>query len=229
MKRIVGRRKIIRILMIDQIALKVSETPTNVERTPGMKYTFFFLMTINMLLTTSPYSLPYVVKESGIFLSLLFFIAANLISYHAEEMIVETIAYASVKNFDPAEICPIEDVPEDDKIKDSQYFIKRKFELYSLCKTFGGNWLTIISMLILIMYMVGNLVVKCISSCLSLTEAVSYALYGDLEIINEKWGFDPYFISVIIFALIATVFSLGNIENSIGLQLVIVIFRLLFL
>ena len=65
--------------------------------------------------------------------------------------------------------------------------------------------------------------------CMRFTEAGVYGVYGNVRVFNKNLGFIPYIISVISFAIIATIFTLGNIEDSIGLQLIIVTFRLLFL
>eukprot|EP00826_Nyctotherus_ovalis_P021729 TRINITY_DN1706_c0_g1_i7.p2 TRINITY_DN1706_c0_g1~~TRINITY_DN1706_c0_g1_i7.p2 ORF type:complete len:342 (-),score=81.12 TRINITY_DN1706_c0_g1_i7:543-1568(-) len=214
------------MIVLDQVALKTVEVPSVTPKHTSMSYNALLLTLINMFLTTSPYSVPYAIQEGGTLLGLALFFVAVFLSYNAAQMVVEATAYASAKEFKADELCPIENSPVDEPIKDSHFFIKKKIELYSLCKTFIGPVLTTISMVILIFYTAGNMIVKCVSSCVSLTRAVSYALYGDLDIIDEKWGFDPYYIAVVVFAIIATFFSLGNIENSAGLQMCIVIVRL---
>jgi len=184
-----------------------------------------FLMTIlNMVLATSPYSMPYAFMESGILLGLLIFAFSSLLAYNSAQFIVETIACVSAKNYNQNEQSDITKHSEDNEIQNSQFFIKYKLELFTLCKAFdynGNKIVTIFSMIILVLFMLGGMLVKCISSCLSLTKALSFALYGNLDIINEKWGFDVYYLSLFIFACIATGFALGNIENSKILQIFI--------
>jgi len=221
--------KNLKMQVSDQIALKANEPPPQIPKNSSISYNIFLFILTNKFLTTAPYNVPYAIKEGGILLGSILYIAAILLSYNAAQMVIEVISYASAKDFKADEQCAIANSPIDDIIKDSHFFIKKKIELYSLCRTFVGPVITTISMVVLLFYMTGNMIIKCVSSCISLTRAISYALYEDLDIIDEKWGFDPYYIAVILFAIVATFFSLGNIENSVSLQMCIAFVRLIFI
>ena len=75
---------------------------------------------------------------------------------------------------------------------------------------------------VLIIYMVGTIALKYAAGSVSFAEGVSYTFFGSKNAWEEKFKdiIDPYYIGMIIFGVIAFVFSLGNIENSKYLQIV---------
>ncbi len=160
-------------------------------------------------------------------LGIAFLVLSTVLSFNSAEMITEAMAAANALRFDPNDPSLIQSAAEDVSIKDSPFFIKHKLELYVLCSTHTNRAITVISMGVLVLFLTGSMLVKCVSSCVSLTQGMSYALYGDLFSIQERWPFDPYYFSVFIFAVIATCFGLGNIENSRPLQVAVMCLRLL--
>ena len=195
------------------------------QKQPGISNMVLLMTILNILLATSPYSMPYAIRESGLLLGLSFFVLSTLLAYNSAQMIVESISYASAKNFSVNDHSEIQDDPKDVIIRESPFFIKHKLELYTLCKTFTGTYTTAFSMVVLAIFLWGGMLVKCVSSCVSLTRALSFTLYGDLNIINDMWGFDVYYAAVFLFAVLATFFALGNIENSKSLQVFVMIVR----
>jgi len=184
---------------------------------------------MNILLATAPFSLPYALKQGGLILGSLLFIFSAFIAVNAVDMIVEAYGITSAMNYNQNEESEFKNVKEDKEIYNSPYFIKNKLEFVALCRSHGNNFFTIFSIVVLSLNLIGSMLLKCVSSCVSLSEALSFLLYGSLTAAAEKWPIDPYYLSVIAFALIATLFGLGNIEGSKGLQLFIMYFRFLLI
>ena len=73
--------------------------------------------------------------------------------------------------------------------------------------------------------MYGAMWLKYVAGSKSLVEGVSVTLYNEKDMLEEKIGFDPYYIAILLFATISIYFSFGNIENAKGLQIVTTIIR----
>ena len=69
------------------------------------------------------------------------------------------------------------------------------------------------------------MLVKCVAASLSFDEAFSFLIFEDSEELSNRIGFDFYYISIIVFASIATYFSLRNIESTKWLQIIIIFLR----
>lgn len=89
------------------------------------------------------------------------------------------------------------------------------------------KWSKYILIFFLVLYMYGAMCVKYVSGADSLVEGVSVTLYGNENKLEEKLGFDPYYIGLFMFAFISIYFSFGNIENAKILQIVTTILRFL--
>ena len=70
------------------------------------------------------------------------------------------------------------------------------------------------------------MIIKCVTASLSLSSVFSYMLYSDKEELSELLGFDFYYISIIIFASVVFFFSIGSIETSKYLQIIVFFLRL---
>eukprot|EP01022_Parablepharisma_sp_SALTPOND_P004371 TRINITY_DN120172_c2_g1_i1.p1 TRINITY_DN120172_c2_g1~~TRINITY_DN120172_c2_g1_i1.p1 ORF type:complete len:436 (+),score=12.25 TRINITY_DN120172_c2_g1_i1:155-1309(+) len=179
----------------------------------------------NILLATCPFSLPYALIEGGLILGLLLFIFSAFLATNSTDMLMETMGITSAIEYSPSTESDFQETKEDREIIDSPYFIKQKFELFSLCKIHINRPFTILSILILVLFLLGSMVLKCVSSCISLTEALSFALYGSLTAAYDIWPVDPYIFAVVAFAMVATFFGLGNIEGSKPLQVFVMVLR----
>lgn len=62
--------------------------------------------------------------------------------------------------------------------------------------------------------MYGAVSVKYVSATESTLEAISFILYENSCEIYTAWGFNPYYLGIIVIAGITLVFCFGNIENS---------------
>jgi hypothetical protein len=71
-------------------------------------------------------------------------------------------------------------------------------------------------MIVLVIYIYGALCLKYASGAASFVSGVSSTFYdGDADGWTKDWsGFDPYYLSIIIFASFSLAFCFGNIENS---------------
>ena len=55
---------------------------------------------------------------------------------------------------------------------------------------------------------------------------ISYTFWGDATSFQDKLGgFDPYYLGIIVFAVLSIYFSFGNIENAKTLQIITTILR----
>jgi amino acid permease len=78
-------------------------------------------------------------------------------------------------------------------------------------------------MIVLVVYIYGALCLKYASGAASFVSGISSTFYGaeDPDAWTKDWsGFDPYYLSIIIFATLSLAFCFGNIENSKYLQIV---------
>ena len=66
--------------------------------------------------------------------------------------------------------------------------------------------------------MYGAMIFKYVSGAQSISEGLSYTFTGNKDKYDEEFNF--YYICIFVFAAISLAFSLGNIENSRGLQIV---------
>jgi hypothetical protein len=73
--------------------------------------------------------------------------------------------------------------------------------------------------------MYGALCLKYVSGAESFVLGISYTFWGDGDSFEKKLGFDPYYLGIIIFAVLSIYFSFGNIENAKNLQIVTTILR----
>ena len=105
------------------------------------------------------------------------------------------------------------------------YFIDQKVELGIMAEQHIGTWFKIVVMVILIIYMYGAMILKYVAGAKSFVEGVSMTIYGDQKELEERLFMDPYYIGIAIFMVLSVMFSLGNIENSKGLQVVSVFLR----
>ena len=68
---------------------------------------------------------------------------------------------------------------------------------------------------ILILYCYGSISLKYVSGAESFSLAVSYTIWKDeTSFKNFLYGFDPYYVGILIFAFFSIYFSFGNIENA---------------
>ena len=78
-----------------------------------------------------------------------------------------------------------------------------------------ADWIKIVMLLILIVYMYGAMILKYVSGAESFVLAISFTFFGSIDAWEKAWpGFDPYYLGLIIFASLSLVFCFGNIENS---------------
>jgi len=85
---------------------------------------------------------------------------------------------------------------------------------------------------ILIVYVYGALCLKYISGAKSFAFGLAYTIYdyndgNPEEKLENLFGFDPYYLGIVIFAFFSIYFSFGNIENGKTLQVVTMILRFL--
>ena len=74
---------------------------------------------------------------------------------------------------------------------------------------------------LLVIYMYGAMCLKYVAGAESFVLGLSFSIWGDKERMNEELGgFDPYYLGLIIFAVLSLSFCFGNIENSKHLQIV---------
>ena len=90
---------------------------------------------------------------------------------------------------------------------------------------FLERWVKIVVCGILMIYMYGGMLIKCVAASLSFDEAFSFLIFGKTEELSNRIGFDFYYISIIVFACIATYFGLKNIESTKLLQIIIIFLR----
>ena len=114
---------------------------------------------------------------------------------------------------------------KDVDLQESKFFIKKKIEIGSLCDDYVAKWIKGLFIFVLAVYMYGAMLIKCVSASLSFDDAFSFLLFGHVEDLSNKIGFDFYYISIIIFAGLVTIFCIGNIENSKWLQIIVVFLR----
>lgn len=69
-------------------------------------------------------------------------------------------------------------------------------------------------MVILIIYMYGAMSLKYVSGAESFIEAISFIAYKDSCHLYVNMVFNPYYIGILVFAVLSLGFSFGNIENS---------------
>jgi hypothetical protein len=92
-----------------------------------------------------------------------------------------------------------------------------------------GEWARYVVIGILVIYMIGAMSLKYAAGSKSFVAGFSQTIYGDKDMLQDKLKdyIDPYYIGLFVFTLIVIGFSLGNIENSKGLQIVCTAMRML--
>jgi hypothetical protein len=105
-------------------------------------------------------------------------------------------------------------------VKESPFYIRQKLEIGIMAEDLVPKWLKFVLFFFLVAYMYGAMCVKYVSGAQSLVEGVSVTIFNDENRLQEEIGFDPYYLAIIIFGVIAIYFSFGNIENAKVLQIV---------
>ena len=118
------------------------------------------------------------------------------------------------------------DDDRDISINTQRSYVTQKLEINTLCNMFIGKWGKIIIIFIMAVYMYGAMMIKCVSASESLGQALSFLFWHDRYAWGDKMGFDPYYLCIIIFAATVSIFSVGNIENSKWLQIIVAFLRL---
>ena len=95
-------------------------------------------------------------------------------------------------------------------------------EIGKLFELFCAPWIKVGIMIVLVIYIYGALCLKYASGAASFVSGVSSTIYGgDQKQWERAWPhFDPYYLSIMIFATLSMAFCFGNIENSKYLQIV---------
>ena len=83
-------------------------------------------------------------------------------------------------------------------------------------------------LIVLVIYMYGAMTLKYVAGAKSLMEVLAMTFSGNKDAWEDKMGFiKPYWLGIFVFGFLSIIFSLGNIENSKGLQVVSVCMRFL--
>ena len=159
--------------------------------------------------------------------SLILLFTCAILSFITSTLLVEVISFANaVKSRErlgtlfPDQAYKSPDImmkfnKKDLTVKTSPYYIRQKIELGKLVETFCMEWIKIVVMIILVVYMYGAMCLKYASGAESFVQAVSFTIWGNVNTWEEKWKpFDPYYIGILIFGSLSLMFSFGNIENS---------------
>eukprot|EP00826_Nyctotherus_ovalis_P046873 TRINITY_DN5335_c0_g1_i15.p1 TRINITY_DN5335_c0_g1~~TRINITY_DN5335_c0_g1_i15.p1 ORF type:complete len:385 (+),score=54.48 TRINITY_DN5335_c0_g1_i15:156-1310(+) len=184
---------------------------------------------VNALLSTAPFSLPYALVNGGLVLGLLLFLLASFLALNSADMMIESLGVASALQSSENYKCEFRNSKQDLKIKHSPFFIKKKLELFGLSTLLVSKAFGVLTVLFTTAFLIGSMLLKCVSSCESLSKALMFAIYGDMEYDPASWVIRPYYVAVIVFALVCTTFALGNIEGSKVLQIFIVVLRFLMI
>ena len=104
----------------------------------------------------------------------------------------------------------------DINFKTSPYYIRNKVEIGKLFEQFCAPWIKVAIMIVLVIYIYGALCLKYASGAASFVSGISSTVYGgDQNQWAKEWSsFDPYYLSIMIFAGLSMAFCFGNIENS---------------
>lgn len=113
----------------------------------------------------------------------------------------------------------------DGKERDSVFYIREKFEIGSMCDFHLHTVAKYVFIIIIALYMYGAMILKYVAGAKSLSEGISFTIFGHTNTMDEKLGFEFYYICLLIFFGLTMCFSLGNIENSQGLQKVTSLLR----
>ena len=81
-----------------------------------------------------------------------------------------------------------------------------------------GQKTSIVFSIILAIFILGSILFKIVMTAKLCTEELSYWIYHDTQKIQKEWAINPYYIIIILFGICVTIFAMGNIENSKGLQ-----------
>jgi len=184
---------------------------------------------VNMLLSTSPFSLPYALINGGLILGLLIFFLSTFLALNSADMMIESLGIGCALQWSDTEKCEFEESKFDRKINHSRYFIKKKLELFGLSSTVVNKVFGMITITFLCAFLIGSMLVKCVSSSNSLSKAWMFSMYGNMDYEPSDWMLSPYHFAILIFALITSIFALGNIEGSKFLQVSISALRFLMI
>ena len=69
------------------------------------------------------------------------------------------------------------------------------------------------------------MIIKCVSAAESLNVGLSYLFWGSETEWEDQMGFDPYYLCIVMFGVLVSCFSIGNIEHSKIMQITIVFLR----
>lgn len=192
---------------------------------------------INLVLATGPFSYPFAFVQTGLVGSLVLMLVVMAIAYMTATFMMEAIAVSCAKRYqgrsdtlfpliqgeDPKLKLTRDHV--DSTVKDSPFYIRQKLEIGLMADDLLPKVLKYILLFVLVLYMYGAMCLKYVAGAKSLVEGVSVTIFQDQEKLEEKMGFDPYFIALFIFAAITIYFSFGNIENAKTLQIVTTVMR----
>jgi len=184
---------------------------------------------VNMLLSTSPFSLPYALINGGLILGLLIFFLSTFLALNSADMMIESLGIGCALQRSDTDECEFPESKLDKKINRSPYFIKKKLELFGLSSIVVNKIFGMVTITFLCAFLIGSMLVKCVSSSNSLSKAWMFSMYGDMDYEPSNWIMSPYHFSILIFALITSVFALGNIEGSKILQVSISALRFLMI
>ena len=90
--------------------------------------------------------------------------------------------------------------------------MSQKVELTELADQLVGPRFKIFVVIVLVPYMYGALLVKHVAGSESLMQSISFNLYKDRHMIEEKLSVDPYLLGLCAFAACTLAFTFGNIE-----------------
>ena len=192
---------------------------------------------ITFVLGTGPFSYPYAFVHWGFIVSTALMAFTMLIAYTTATYMVETISYWWAKRFDGRSdtLFPLiqgEDLltkskrdEHDVSVKESPFYIRQKLEIGHLSQELLPIWVKYVILFFLMVYMYGAMCLKYVAGSKSMVEGLSITIYNDKDMLEEKIGFDPYYIAILLFGTISIYFSFGNIENAKGLQIVTNIIR----
>ena len=193
---------------------------------------------VNLLLATGPFSYPYSYVNLGPFLSCIIIGITCILAYVTATYMVEAISVAEsrLERKRSGSVFPnTQDESNqilDKDVKDSQYYIRTKFELGTLAESLANRAIKNTMMVILCIYMYGAMSLKYVSGAQSLFQGIAF-LSAEVEVDGEmrhspyKWddvGW-VYYVSIGIFGGLSILFSFGDIENSKTLQIVTAISR----
>ena len=194
-------------------------------------------MIINMLLATGPFSYPYVFVKGGIIFAPILMVVTLFFAYITATFMIEIISISSAQRYednrgtmypllsgeDPASKRE-RDAPDQGE-KDSPFYIRQKLEFGALAADHSHKYFRYAVFAVLIIYVYGAMLLKYVAGAKSFAEGMSMTIYGNTDTLKEKLFIDPYYLGIIIFGVLSTFFSLGNIENSKGIQMVSTVLR----